>query len=145
MSRNVRANIPARTIRRGDGGQNVKQIVVVYLSALRPPNTHKKCGGRRRSQFNFAAHFMLIRNMRYITHFTRLIVILNLESTVLPYYFRPNDKLVSTWRHREVSHRRCRLQRRKESITELVSRVTRHTITPDKYNMAKSTRAENKK
>lgn len=43
---------------------------------------------RQRSQFNLAAHFMLIRNMRYITHFTRLIITLNLAGTALPYYFR---------------------------------------------------------
>lgn len=43
---------------------------------------------RAPSQFNLAAHFMLIRNMRYITHFTRLIIIINLGGTVLPYYFR---------------------------------------------------------
>lgn len=135
--------------------QNVKQIVVVYLScALRPSDTHKKCNGHRarapasqRSQFNSAAaHFMLIRNIRYITHFTRLITILNLDSTVLPYYFhRTRPRLAATSREKERERYRTQVPHVRQDISPIPFDASRERTcviqSRGNYNMAKSTRA----
>jgi hypothetical protein len=88
MSRNVLGISDERL----DGmQQNVKQIVVVYLSALRPPNTHEKCSGAPCAPANLTLPRILCwLEIWDTTHFTRLIIIVNL-ATVLPYYPRSTN------------------------------------------------------